>query len=387
MTDFEREERAFREAFAEHAAGAPESSRPVRRRARWLAPVLVAAVVLAVVGGTTVILRDSGSTPVRPAESSSYWETHAWRWIGIRDVEVKAPAGWDPEFEVGRPDCIRLGTDDVVKAGSVPPELKDPYVVLGDPSRLVRLIGCSRDRKAGDPDPIFGQIPFPLWQPYVKIVEAKDVDRPEYQDAQMSFRDWRLTRVTTRGLQITVLSAPGDEDLGSAVVGSLRTVTTTELGCPVESELLGIGTTQVDIDARPLPRPADVQSIVVCEYVSSGDSTVHNTSRRIVAAAAADLTRAIVEAPLKTESKLAGDCRAGSELGRRLSLAFRTGAGGSVPVTSAYMFVGGCRGTGVLEPGGFHELTRANCSPLFAVAPIGLFSAGSASTYSRCHTR
>lgn len=391
MTDFEREEEAFRSAFQRRAGEAPVEVPVPGRRRRVLPQLLVAAVVLAVIGGAYAVLRenDPGPTPVPPTVSQSYWENRDWRWIGVRDVEVKAPADWAPEYEVGRPDCIRLGTDDVVTPGMVPVSLTDPYVVIGNPGFATTSQGCFQINGPDDPPPAFGELPFPLWQPYVKIQASwrgPAKARPENQDAELEFRGWRLTRTTTAGVQVTVLSEPGDEELAAEVLRSLRRVEVNDVGCPARSTMLANGI-RVDLDAAPLPAPDEVAAVAICDYVSDGDQGWLRGSRRMTHEAAQDLVRDIRDAPRGSGPDSPGSCltRPGAE--RALALAVFTDATrGARPVSSAYLFFDSCVGSGILEPSGTHEITRAVCAPLFAEPPIP-YTGGHQPLADRCHSR
>ena len=62
---------------------------------------------------------------------------------------------------------------------------------------------------------------------------------------------------------------------------------------------------------------------------------------------------------------------------------FRVGANADDQVTEGYVYFDACVGHGVLEPGDMHELTKEDCSPLFATPPIGMWSADS-DVFSRC---
>ena len=362
VSEFDREEAAFRDAFARHAEDAGTTGFGTPRR-HWRAPLLVAAVVLLIVGAAVGAVSTRDDKPdSSPADGTGL--EHA-QWIGIRNIEVKAPADWAPKYEPALPECIRGNTNDPAQ----PSLMKQGYVVIGVPERFINAIGCVRTRDVGDPDAAFGDLPFPLWRPYVKVVPARPdlaEGNEEYRDGAWEFRGWRLTRKTVDDVQVSVLSVPGDDALGPEVMSSARRVSWNSLGCPVDSAVLD----HPDVDARPLPAPSDVTGVVVCDYERNQWGHGLAGSRELAGNAASALVTAIQDAPPVPSAGRGTTCRHRTD--RALTLLFR-GSGGQV-ATSAFVYVDSCAENGVVVPGlGTRQLTRSDCSPLFAEPPIGLF--------------
>ena len=198
MSDFDREEAAFRTALERHSADAPThlpegDARP--RRPWWIVSAAAAAVVVAAVVIVPFVVRGGADRPASSEPTSSSTAPNgSWQWISYRDIEVKAPAGWPPAVEPLKPECI---FDDLTgpAASDVP---RTPYVSVGDPDRPMTASLCVRLPQPGDPpapvavpDPAFGALPFPLWQPYVKLAAAMpDLKAENRKDGQWQFRGW-----------------------------------------------------------------------------------------------------------------------------------------------------------------------------------------------------
>lgn len=349
--------------------------RPARRRRAFL---LVAAVALLLVGTAVGIARTPGEKPGGMASSGQHTDAqtgplstppsgstrlqHA-QWIGLLDIEVKAPAGWAPLYEPTHPECINVSHHRVGRAAAA-----RGYLVIGVPYRIIESIYCIRKHRAGDPDASFGQLPFPLWRPYVKVVPASPAlaeSSVENRDTTREYRGWRLTRKTYGDVQVSVLSAPGDDGLGAAVLGSARRVATNHLGCAVDSSVLD----DPDVDAAPLPSPADVAGVVICDYVRGRRGRVLTGSRVLTVSAARRLVTAIQEAPPVPRPRPEPCLRATD---RALTLLFLEA--GRRPAASAYVSLDSCAENGIVVPGrGTLQLTRGDCAPLFSEPPIGLF--------------
>lgn len=247
---------------------------------------------------------------------------------------------------------------------------------------------CAQRRQSDDPDPVFGLLPFRLWQPYVKFDEPRpdltvDGQNPDHRDADLSYRRWHLTRTTTHGIQVTVLSAPGDGVLAQEVLGSLRTVHTTHLGCPTGSTVLDLAPDPPT--GAPLPAASRTGAVTICDYVRGQSTGGLSGSRRIEGRAARDLVQAVHDAPSgSAPNSPATTCTQPRLLDRALVLRFYR-AGGTVddPVIETYVYFDACTGHGILDPAGMHQLTTADCKPLFTTPPIGLWTADSR-VYSRC---
>jgi hypothetical protein len=343
------------------------------------------ALALAIAVPAAVVSHDRGTVPAHSGPRSS--DQHGWRWVGYRDVEVKVPASWEDDYASARPDCIpRKATGRGPKADSADAPTA-PYVTYGDAPVVVFAMACHQQRRRGDPDLVFGALPFRLWQPYVEFDEARpdltvNGQYPEHRDADLGYRGWHLTRTTTHGIQITVLSAPGKNTLARTVLDSLRTVRTTQLGCPTDSNVLAHHPT-APIGA-PLPPAKEVGAVTICDFQRGHGGMGLGGSRRIEGHQARDLTQAIHDAAPGSAPNSPTTCLQPAQTDRALVLRFfRNGATAENAVTEAYVYFDSCVGNGILEPGGMHALTKADCAPLFATPPIGMWSADS-DVFSRC---
>jgi hypothetical protein len=349
-------------------AAAARAYAAARRRRRIAIGATTAAVVTALV--VPFALADRGG---KQAESpTTGQEDPAWRWVSYRDVEVKAPAAWNFDYEALRPDCIDRRTprhDPWAK--DVP---RAPYVMVGVPNRPVPLIGCLHDPAPGDPDPAFGDLPFTLWQPFVKLDEARpDLDYPDRNDGQWQYRDWRLTRATIDQVQITVLASPEDPSLGGSVLDSVRRVETTSLGCepgsPVQAQRFA------KPSGSPVPAADQVASVAVCEYSRRQGHAGLEGSRRISGEAARQLVEAINTAPSGGGPDDPGNCLHHRYGDSAIALRFfATSEKTDSPLAEAYVYYDRCFGNGIIDAHGKRHLTKANCAPLFAAPPISLWS-------------
>lgn len=377
MADFDREERAFRTAMTTHVVEAPTDPLEVgtRRRPWWLVGLAAAVAVTAVVLVVPTLSGDRADDPVPPGgpKPTNVDEGWDWRWVSYRDVEVKAPANWHFDYETLRPDCIK----DAQRprdpwARDVPPA---PYVMVGVPWRSSPAIGCFRKPEPGDPDPAFGQLPFALWQPFVKLDEARpDLDEyPDRKDGQWEYRDWTLTRTTVGPVQITVLAPPTDSSLGDRVVASARQVETTSLGCDPGSPVQGVRFARPN--GSPVPRADEVAAVAVCEYARTDGIVGLEGSRRITGDAAQDLVRAIHDAPSGGGPDEPEHCVDDMYGDRAIALRFfATEDEVAAPLAEAYVYYHWCFGNGIVDSQGTRQLTPENCAPLFANPPISLWS-------------
>ena len=311
--------------------------------------------------------------PTRAVDSAG----NGWRWAAYRDVEVKVPARWPDAYAPSSPGC---------GDGSDAPTT--PYVTYDDASRVYGADGCARQRQVEHPGPAFGLLPFRLWVPYVEFDEPRpDLtvggQSPDRRDADATYRGWHLTRTTTHGIQLTVLSGPGDGALAHEVLGSLRTVRTTHLGCPTGSTVLD-RTPEPPVGAQ-LPAPSEITAVTICDYTRGVHSVGLSGSRRIEGRGARQLVRAVRDAPAGSgPNSPPTACTQPPLLDRALVLRFYgSRSAPDDPVTEAYVFFDACTGHGILDPAGMRQLTTADCKPLFTTPPIGLWAAESR-VYVRC---
>lgn len=374
MTDFDREERAFRSALDTHSGDVPDDRVQFtpRSRTRWVLPLAAAVTVAALALPLAAFVRDHASPGPATPETSGPVD-NSWRWIAFRDVEAQAPAAWDYDYEPVRPDCIRIGVDasegDIWRA-DVPDR---PYVTVGVPNRMVPAIGCVRRPQPGDPDPAFGALPFALWQPYVKLDEARpDLADSDRQNGRWQYEGWQLTRTTLGRVQITVLASPDDPDLAETVMASARQVETTTLGCPTTSPVDAQQFTKPT--GAPVPAAVDVAAVAICEYSRRPGHDGLEGSRRINGDAARQLVEAIHDAPAGSGPDRPQNCVHDMYGDQAIALRFFGLDETTQPLAEAYVYYDWCFGNGIVDSDGSRQLTFANCHPLFARPPITLWS-------------
>jgi hypothetical protein len=293
-----------------------------------------------------------------------------WRWVGIRDVEVLAPATWKFDYEAVRPDCIDAGNPRDPWARDVPAA---PYVTLGTPNRVVPAIGCNRKRNPGDPGPAFGALPFALWQPFVKFSQARaDLEDPSHTDGEWEYRGWKLTRRTVSGVQITVLAPPYRPTLGQIVLSSVRQVQTTTLGCEADSPAAARRFARPT--GAPIPVPEAVAAVAVCHYSRIPGISGLDGSRQITGQAAQKLVEANRGAPSSGGPDEPQHCSPDMFGDSAIALRFFGRGDSTSPLAEAYVFFDWCFGNGIFDSAGARKLTKANCAPLFARPPVTFWS-------------
>lgn len=380
MSDFDRAEQAFRDALNTHAAEAPDEAPRVRARRR---PWWLIGTAAAVAAAATIVVPSLLAGDKEPDRTPVIRDGGDWQWVGLRDVEVQAPAGWTYDYEAVRPDCINVDNPHDPWAKDVP---EMPYISVGSPNRGIPTIGCLREPQAGDPDPAFGALPFALWQPYVKLEGARpDLDYAEHQDGEWRYRDWHLTRATIGAVQLTVLAPPSRPELGETVVESARRVEVTHLGCdpesPAQNERFAVP------DGLPVPSAGDVAAVAVCEYSRMRDLPTLvglEGSTRITGEAARELVLAIHSAAAGGGPDDPEHCVDDMYGDRAIALRFFGDAGDTTtPIGEAFVYFDWCFGNGIVDARGKRALTRGNCAPLFGRAPIG-FWGGQAAVVAAC---
>lgn len=386
-SDLDREESAFRAAFAKQAGVAPDeplevpAGRP-RRLARFAVLGAAAACVLALVVVPLALSGngDDGAGPANPEPTAV--DDPDTRWVAFHDVEVAVPTGWAFDFEALRADCISDGGPDDMWAQDVPPA---PYVMVGGEGRPSPAIGCTRERRPGDPGPEFGDLPFALWQPYVRLGRSRpdlEGQQPSRRDGTWVYEGWTLTRSTIGDVQVSVLAAPGDLDLGDAVVSSARLVETTTTGCDPES---GVRAEEFAVpDGPPVPDAAEVGAVAVCLYGRTYEAGLLG-SRLLTGSTAQDLTRAITDAPTGGGPNAPNGCVDYMYGDYGVALRFFGSEDTGDPIGEAYVYFDWCFGNGVFDAAHEYRLTRDNCAPLFSEPPVTLWG-GSGPAFGLCRT-
>ena len=287
------------------------------------------------------------------------YDESQWQWIGLHTLEVRAPAGWGFQREVERPDCIDPDEPDEIWGLGVP---ASPYVTFTAVQQAVPQVACVAPRP-GNPDPAFGDLPYPLWQPHVRLdaVRPEVSDQPDRTDGQWTFEGWHLARRTFDDVQVTVLSAPGSPELSGRVFGSARTVETNDDGCDTTSPF-GEGFPRPG--GPDVPAGSDVGGVAVCEYVRLPGSEGLQGSWRMTGREAQGLADAIREAPEGGGPDKPDDCS--PDMWGDSAVVLRFLGVDDALLADAYVYTDWCFGNAIATSTGVRTLTTANCLPVFS---------------------
>ncbi|HEY9352878.1 MAG TPA: hypothetical protein VIP28_06500 [Nocardioides sp.] len=422
MSDFEREERAFRAALARAADGfeprelaipgasdasgpadvsdetdhaeQTEEKAPVRRRTTWI--LAAAAAVLAVVGlgGVVANLPTAGSGDESTAASDSAAAEDRGapkpltdqdaaapegtydrggrddlpapadgnRWAVRYDIAFQVPEEWADATAPALPECIAKPGD---QWDTVP---RTPYVA-NITNQPVPSIACNETEDRDFP-PQFGKVPFALWQPYVLI--EKPGKGASLQTGSWEHEGWLLTRVQVGDdAYATILTGPGDERVNQEIKGSLRTVAKDPHGCETASPLAEGDPVRPKTDPATSPLEGDdPDSIAICEYEPSSASLTG--SREVTGAEATGLVEAIRSAPARSGPNTPKNCAAGQPVTAYVILRIFRDGGEPGEVFVNYE---NCDDHGFYDGVTVHELTAAACRPVFAEEPVTIYSA------------
>lgn len=426
MSDFEREERAFRAALARAADGfeprelaipgvadvsaptdasvdardeATEENAPVRRKAPWL--LAVAAAVLAVVGlgGVVANLENGGSGGDSTVASDASGDEDSagdsaegapkalsehegavpegTYGDGVGRTDLPAPAEgmrWAVRYDI----AFQIPQEWADAAAPALPECiaepgdrwdtvpRTPYVanVTNQPKPA---IACN---ETGDRDfpAEFGKVPFALWQPYVLIEKPGQGKAPE--TGSWEHEGWLLTRVEIQDAYATILTGPGDDEINHDIKASLRTTPKDPYGCETASPLAAGDQVRPTNPPATSPLEGDApESIAICRYEPSSASLTG--SREITGAQAAGLVAAIRSAPARSGPNSPQNCAPGQPIGAYVIL--RIFRDGDEP-QDVYVNYENCDDHGFYDGVTVHELTAAACRPVFAEEPVTIYS-------------
>jgi hypothetical protein len=354
-----RAEQAFRAALTQRAEAldtVPLEAPSRSRGRRWL-PGVVAAAVLALVGGTALAAGvldndEPGSTSgtdsdvqsvgaLPPADAGS-------RWVSWRNVGVQVPAAWADGYEAGSDWCADRGSRE--------PELPPAPYVSRNSSGIVFDILCPAPDD-GRPD-VFGESPQDHWAPHLTFAPAAEA----LEDGETSFDGWTITAKTIDSVQLRLWTDSETSGLADQILESVATFTTDANGCDV--------TSPVQAKEFVRPRPAfdvaqvdAVDSISICQYDRFlGDQAVAlMQSRRLVGLAAADLLAGIQNAPTGGGPDWPEQCTDDSYGDHGIAIRFHHDG----TTDDAYVYYDWCFGNGIDDGTTRFELTADNCAPLF----------------------
>jgi hypothetical protein len=425
MSDFEREERAFRAALARAADGfeprelaipggsdttAPmvvsdeteqndqteqdEPKGPVRRRAPWILAAAAAVVTVVGLGGVVANLQTAGSGGESTAASdtagdeessgdapkvlaeqdeavpeSTYREpgrtdlpapAEGNRWAVRYNIAFQVPEEWADATAPALPECIAKPGD---QWDTVP---RTPYVA-NITNQPVPRIACNETSDRDFP-PQFGKVPFALWQPYVLV--EKPGKGASLQTGSWEHEGWLLTRVQIEDAYATILTGPGDDEINNQAKGSLRTTPKDPYGCETASPLAEGDPVRPKSEPSTSPLEGDApESIAICRYEPSSASLTG--SREITGTTAAGLVDAIRSAPRRSGPNTPENCAPGQPVTAYVIL--RISRDGDAP-KDVYVNYENCIDHGFYDGVTVHELTAAACRPVFAEAPVTIYS-------------
>lgn len=361
MTDtYDRAERAFRDALtsrAETLEPAPLDASGGRHRRRWL-PALVAAAVLALVGGTALaagVFHDGGTHLAGKDDVSpgTLPAAHAgWRWVSWRNVAVQVPQAWGDGYEPRSDWC---GYDTIeIESKPAPP----PYVARNQNAGAISDIGCFLPDD-GRPE-VFGEAPQDYWAPHLTFVGTDTVEGP--RDGVTEFAGWRIETTTIDTVQLQLWTDADTADLADPILRSTRTFTTDDNGCDITSPV------QAERFVRP-PHPFDVSdlasvdSISICQYDRHliPNAAALMSSRRLEGTAADDLFAGIKSAPTGGGPDYPNQCTHDMYGDHAIALRFHHDG----VTDDAYVYYDWCFGNGIDDGTTRYQLTADNCAPLF----------------------
>lgn len=422
MSDFEREERAFRAALARAADGfeprelaipgaaeesgpadVPDTSdgqepaeekAPARRKAPWILAAAAAVVAVVGLGGVIANLQPTGSSDESTAASDNAGvedssgeapkalseqneaapegtydqrgrddlgaPAEGKRWAVRYDIAFQVPAEWADATAPALPECIAEPGD---QWDTVP---RTPYVA-NITNRPVPAIACNETRDRDFPAE-FGKVPFALWQPYVLIQKREKDDT--FETGSWEHEGWLLTRVQVGDAYATILTGPGDDDVNGDIKASLQTTPEDPFGCETASPLAEGDPVRPPTEPTSSPLEGDApDSIAICEYEPSSASLTG--SREITGDDASDLVEAIRDAPARSGPNSPQNCAKGQPVTAYVILRiFRDGKPGDV-----YVNYENCTDHGFYDGITVHELTPPACRPVFAEDPVTIYSA------------
>jgi hypothetical protein len=363
MTDRDRAEQAFRDAFRNRAdtfEAEELSAEPTPRRRRTWPAILAAAAVLVLVAGA-VVWRSAGphSGHVSPAGAAGLPD--GWRWESHADVEVGVPDSWGYRAAPGSDWCARYDGHGRTRNSNAPVP-RTPYVDLTNRFSATLDILC------------VPRMPVALMATHLTFV---DPGEPNAEPSD-SFAGWTtITRaVGSTHLQVTTDAA--HEDLARRVLATAHVVPQDQLGCRVSSPI------QAERPVRPEPafdlnRLTGVDSIAVCQYQTHGlGQPGLMASRLLIGAAAAAELEALKSAPTGGGPDDPRDCIPGGWGDTAVVLRLRSGGS----THDLYGYYEWCTHNGFDDGTAVRALTVGDCASLWGGRVT--LNSGSSASFARC---
>lgn len=353
----EREERAFRAAFEQHAEEFEPArlSPPYGPRRNGALVAAVAAVVVLIAGGVAVLATQQ-TGPTGSASSTAVGSAGAagglphvragWKWVSERDVTVQVPDNWG----------WRDSPDDGMCDHAAPRDRKvapGPFVTYDASQGMDGLVGChAQDAPAGFPQ----EAAVATWQPFLAFGRVAA--------GRTAFRGWTLITRPVGTTGVSILVPTREVALGQRIADSARAFTTDPNGCTATSPVQA---------TRPVRPPAGQPdptghptSGVLCQYTRTDGTGVPGLlgSRRLDATEATRLSAAIDAAPAGGGPDYPDDCMDPTEGDSAVVVLLRYGA----ITVQRYAYYDQCTGNGIDDGTTVHAITSADCRPLFGDA-------------------
>ena len=430
MSDFEREERAFRAALTREADGfepreldVPEASAhadqaettdtvesagttglagsagagapPSRRRATLILAAAAAVVTVVGLGGAVASFRSGGDEGSTAASDTAGAEARGKDAPRALSESAEPPQGTYADKEHPGLPAPASGKRWAVRydvAAQVPQEWADaaspalpeciekpgdqwdtvprtPYVA-NVTNRPKPAISCDNTDDRNFPEE-FGKVPFSLWQSYFEVDKASEAKTEGKKAGSWEHEGWLLTRVAQGDYLVSILTGPGDEKINQEIKGSLTTVAKDPYGCETASPLADGDPVRPKKDRSTSPLDGGApESIAICQYEPSSASLTG--SRETTGTDALGLVAGIKAAPARSGPNTPKNCLAGQPVASYVILRiFRDGA----EPGDVYVNYENCDDHGFYDGTTVHELTRPACQPVFAREPVTIYSA------------
>lgn len=371
----EREERAFRAAFEQHAEEFEPArlSPPYGPRRDWGMLVAVAvAVVIVLFAGVAVfagVTQRNGNATASSGVASGPGQASGllsrlpaaptgWKWVSQRNAAVLVPDSWGwGGWPANAWPC---------GAGDRSPIASGPFVASDDTFANYATPACAPPR--GTPVPArpaagFPQVSSRAWQPTLHF--GRVASRTATYDG------WTLVSKPVGVTGVTVIVPTSERALGKRILDSARTFTVDQNGCTATSP----------VQAEHVVRPPAGQSTPageptgasICQYARVADHVTPGLmgSRRLDAADARALARAIAAAPRGSGPNYPGDCLDPTSGDQAIVVRMHYASG----TVDSYVYVEGCAANGIDDGRTVHRITAADCRPLYAADPIRITGA------------
>jgi hypothetical protein len=278
MTDDDRAEQAFREAFRTRAdAFEPDnlSSDPVPRRGRtWPLVLLTAAAVLVLAVGT-LVWRSAGSDHRVSAAAASLPD--GWRWESHANVEIAVPDSWGYRNAPGSDWCVFYDEQGRPK-NQAPSFPETPYVDTTNGLGMTLDILCNQ------------QMPVALMATHLTFFDSPDSEA----EIPAGISGWTTITRAVGSTHVEMTTDSAHEDLARQVLATAHVVDVDQNGCAVTSPIQAAHAVRPD-PAFDVTSLNGVDSIAVCQYLTHGTGEPGLMASRLLTGAAANTELAALQ--------------------------------------------------------------------------------------------